>query len=120
MTITYTWNFDPLETKLSEDGLSDVVKTVHWQLYGVDDETRNTGRTIGAQSLSNPDSNEFVLFEDLTQDVVKQWVLSGMINPEEEGLETVEAVEDSLKAKITQQIEKKNNPPIVNRKAPWG
>lgn len=116
MTITYTWNFDPLETKPSEDGLSDVVKTVHWQLHGVDDETGNTGRTIGAQSLSSPDSDEFVLFEDLTQDIVKQWVLSAMI---EEELETSEAVEDSLKEKIAQQIEKKNNPPIVNRKAPW-
>jgi hypothetical protein len=116
MTITYTWNFDPLETKPSEDDLSDVVKTIHWQLHGYDDETGNTGRIIGAQSLSSPDSDEFVLFEDLTQDVVLQWILSTMIK---EDLETVEAVEDSLKEKITQQIEKKNNPPIVNRKAPW-
>ena len=37
MANTYTWDFPTLDTAPSEDGLSDVIKTIHWRITAVSD-----------------------------------------------------------------------------------
>ena len=115
MTITYTWNFNPLETKPTEGDLSDVVTTIHWQLHGTDDETNASSSNIGTVSVSAADADNFTAFANLTEATVKGWVLAGLAQDEE----TAEEAEVRLQQNISNAIDKINNPPIVKRTAPW-
>jgi hypothetical protein len=42
MANTYTWDFPALDTAPSEDGLSDVIKTIHWRITAVSDDNEIT------------------------------------------------------------------------------
>lgn len=125
MTITYTWNFGPLETKPVDGSLVDVVKTVHYQLHGVDDETSVRGRSIGSVTLSAANGEDFTAFADLTKDKVKGWVLAALAGEASTGedgesvTETSEQVEARLKESVANRIERINNPPVINKTAPW-
>ena len=124
MAITYTWNFGPLETKPVDGSLVDVVKTVHYQLHGVDDETGASSRSIGVVNLSDANGEDFTVFADLTEDKVKGWVLAALARENSVGdgesvAETPEQVEARLKESVANRIERLNNPPVVNKTAPW-
>jgi hypothetical protein len=41
MANTYTWDFPTLDTAPSEDGLSDVIKTIHWRITAVSDSEQD-------------------------------------------------------------------------------
>ena len=116
MTITYTWNFNPIETAILEDGLTDVVKTVHWQLRGVDNKTGTTHQVIGSETLPSADPSDFIEFESLTEELVKTWVLTQMSKQQDA---TPEEAEEQLKQSIAQQIELIDHPKIVKKSAPW-
>jgi|DEB0MinimDraft_10_1074344.scaffolds.fasta_scaffold127442_3 hypothetical protein len=127
MTITYTWNFYPLETKPVDGSFVDVVTNVHYQLHGVDDETGARSSNIGVASLSAANAEDFTAFADLTEDKVKGWVLAALVEQfpstgeeDKSVTETPDQVEARLKENIANNIRRLNNPPIVKRAAPWG
>ncbi len=70
MTITYTWLFTGFEVALSENGLSDVVKTIHWRYRGTD-EQGYFADTYGSTPLPESDPESFVPFDQIT----KQWAI---------------------------------------------
>lgn len=116
MAITYTWSFDPLETKPTEGDLADVVTTVHWRLSGVDDgEAAASASVYGAIGAGAADADNFTAFADLAEATVKGWVLAAQASEEE----TAEQVETRLQENIANQIANILNPPIVNKSAPW-
>jgi len=117
MAITYTWNFNPLETKPTEGDLSDVVTTIHWQLHGTDDETNASSSSIGTVSVGAADPDNFTAFADLTEATVKGWVLNEIADAALS--ETAEQAEARLQQNISNDIDRINNPPTVNRTAPW-
>lgn len=109
MANTYTWNFTQLDAAQSEDGLTDVVKTVHYQFVGVSDQTNDDGdnyRAVayGTASLGDADSASFTDFNSITQDQVKGWVLAAL-----------EKTEADMQAMVDEQITKDINPPIVGK-----
>lgn len=120
MSITYNWNFNPLESYPTASGETDVVFQVHWQLQGYTGSINTyppsyyyESTLIGTQTIPLPESGStFIPFNELTKDVVYGWVTASM-----------EAYySGSVEAKyltISQSIYNKINPPVLVQQAPW-
>ncbi len=103
MTITYKWGLqcDPIVVPCL-DGLTNVVKTVHWDLTAID-EDGSAARSIGCTELSGPDPDAFTAFEDLALDTVVGWVVA------KEGEDRIDAMKMSLASQIA--VQKDTNRP---------
>ena len=107
MAIVYTWTFNPLEVTLSQDGLTNVVKTVHWRLTGEENGVSET--VYGTEGMEDPLPGSFIPYDNLTLETVQNWVEGKM------GEERVQAMKDS----IANSINAKNNPVSASMVAPW-
>lgn len=107
LDITYTWNFNPLESYPTASGETDVVFMVHWQLYGVTGSYRSS--VIGTQNVTYETGSVFVPFEQLTYNDVYNWMTASM------GIDTM----NQFKATVAQQIEDQINPSVLVQQAPW-
>lgn len=117
MENTYQWTFSPLETKLQDNGLTDVIKTVHWQFTGTyGANTSITSRLIGLETLAEPSAEKFIEFNNITHENVRTWVLNSMVDGT--GM-TIEEKEQEMKDTVDVNIQHQINPPIVKREAPW-
>jgi hypothetical protein len=105
---TFKWVVSQMDTAPSVDGLTDVVKTVHWryQAEQVDGDKTYNAEVYGAMACATPSETDFTAYEDLTFDKVCEWLVAG---------NNVEAMESNLDT----QIENLKNPPIVNLPLPW-
>lgn len=104
MAVTYTWNVNTMDAAPSEDGLTDVVKVVHWRLTASDGV--HSVDAYSTVSLDSPDPEHYTAFADLTQEQVISWV--------ESRLDV-----DSLKSNLETQLQNLANPPIVTLQGPW-
>lgn len=104
MATTYTWNVNTMDVAPSNDGLSNVVKVIHWRLMA-NNGTYNAD-TYSTVSLDPPNSEHFVDFSNLTEAEVIAWVESKV---------DVDALKQDLDAKL----ERLANPPIVVMQGPW-
>lgn len=107
MAINYTWNFNPLESYPTASGETDVVFMVHWQLYG--STGSYVGSCIGTQNVNYTTGSTFIPFEELTYDIVYNWMTASM------GVDQM----NSFTASVAQQIENQINPPILIQQSPW-
>lgn len=98
------WIISAMDTAPSEDGLIDVVKTVHWRRQEQDGEY--VADVYGAMGCSAPDPMAYTPYADLTFDQVCSW-LEANLNVEE------------IDANLDLQIANQKNPPIVNLPLPW-
>tara|TARA_R110000823_G_scaffold22828_1_gene68511 strand:- start:1203 stop:1592 length:390 start_codon:yes stop_codon:yes gene_type:complete len=108
--ITFNWTISAVDRTLSLDGLTNVIKTVHWR-YRATDENGVSTETYGATSLGEPNPNEFTPFNEVNESDVIIW-LEDMLNiiPDVEIIEGEEVTEvkisqlqqmkESLEAKI--------------------
>lgn len=101
---TYTWVISQLDTAPSLDGLTDVVKTIHWRYQATDGQYH--ADIYGAMACATPSETDFTAYPDLTEDQVISWLEAG---------NDVDALQKNLDA----QIENQKNPPIVNLPLPW-
>jgi hypothetical protein len=113
MANTYTWDFPALDTALSEDGLSDVIKTIHWSIVAVSDSEQDADDNYLSASVygtASPelDPDNFVAFNSVTKDWCKEKVLASLGQTEAE-----------LQANLDTRIDNLANPPIV-QKVPSG
>ena len=106
MSITYTWTFPQFDCAKSEDGLTDVVKTIHWRLDGTDG-TYSSG-AYGTVGLAAPDPDAFIPFDQITE----AWAISAVTNSD--GFDLA-----ALEANIAGNIEAQKNPPIVPLPPPF-
>lgn len=114
MAITYTWQITNLERKTKEDDLDNVVFKVSWTFLGVDSENDPDGNPYqgyfsDSTMVGNPDPDNFTAYADVTKAQCQAWVLAALAD------EDPVRNEDTLKAKVDAQIERKKNPPEV-----WG
>jgi hypothetical protein len=107
---TYTWAFPHLEVAPSENGLSNVVKTVHWRMIATQDGY--SAEAYGSVSLSSPDPDAFTAFDGLTKATVQGWVESTL---SVQDTDAITKMQDALVA----QIDRQKSPPIVTMSAPW-
>lgn len=104
MAIVYTWSFPQFDVVPSEDGMTDVVKTIHWRYDAVDGDY--SAGAYGTVGLGEPNPTDFIPYNQLTE----QW--------------TVDAVSASvdvpaMQASLAQQIADEINPPVVPMAPPF-
>jgi hypothetical protein len=101
---TFTWSFPQFDVAKAEDGLTDVVKTIHWR-YDAKDGAFNAG-AYGSVGLGAPDSGNFIPFANLTEAWAVETVSASVDVP---------AMDINLAKNIANQI----NPPIVPMNPPF-
>ena len=104
MALETKWVISTLDTAPSEDGLTDVVKTVHYRYQGQDEQY--FAEVYGTMACATPSDIDFTAYEDLTYEQVCLWLEAGLDK---------EAMDTNLAA----QIEYQKNPPIVQLPLPW-
>ena len=103
--ITYTWSISKLDCAPSENGLTDVVKTIHWIFTGKDEN--GTSAAIGnSYPLPSPTPESFTDYSTLTQETVIGWLESNL----DVGY---------LQTYLANEIVSKYNPPITPLPLPW-
>jgi hypothetical protein len=105
--MSYTWKVAALDYAVSQDGLSNVVTTVHWTC-SKEDENGNSGYSYGSQGLPAPDPSNFTDWDNLDEYTVITWAVSEM------GEEQATAIQDGVDAQIA---EKAN--PTSGTGVPW-
>ena len=102
------WVVSQMDTAPSADGLTDVVKVVHWRRQAqevVNDVTYNAD-VYGSMACATPSETDFTAYPDLTFDQVCSWLDAGL---------DVAALDANLDA----QIENIINPPLIELPLPW-
>jgi hypothetical protein len=97
-----------LNCAVESEGLPDVIQVIHWryQATQVDGDKTWFAETYGASSVGQPNPQNFVPYEDVTEAEVVGWLTE--ILP-------VEAMQASLEANIALQI----TPTEVTLPLPW-
>jgi hypothetical protein len=104
MALETKWVVVQMDTAPSEDGLTDVVKRVHYRYEGTDEQY--FADIYGVLSCETPSETDFTAYENLTYEQVCQWLEAGL---------NTEAMNENLAT----QIENLKNPPIVNLPLPF-
>lgn len=109
-TNTYTWKFPAIEVYKQKDSYVDVVYNIHWRLNGIDQTTSHSVELYGVQSISpyNPDSGSFTPYENLTKEIVTNWILTSMAGRY-----------GDLTSSIDSQIDNLIDPPTLQLPPPW-
>ena len=120
MAVTHTWSVsDQLQTR-TQDGLSEVVFSVVWQLNSEETVDGTTYSISSANQISlntdNLDPATFTSFADLTEAQVVGWAKSTIDANAAEG-EGVTCAE--WEAGHDRNIAKQKNPPTAVETAPW-
>jgi len=120
MAVTHTWSVsDQLQTR-TQDGLSEVVFSVVWQLNSEETVDGTTYSISSANQISlntdNLDPATFTSFADLTEAQVVGWAKSTIDANAAEG-EGVTCAE--WEAGHDRNIAKQINPPTAVETAPW-
>lgn len=105
MTTEINWTISALDCAPSEDGMTDVVKTVHWRCDGVDGDA--SGSVYSTCGLPTPTGSEFTPYADLTKEQVLGWIWANGVDQE------------ATEAAVQSQIDAAKNPPIVQPPLPW-
>lgn len=104
MTTQFNWTIVALDCAPSEDGNTNVVKTVHWHCDGADGHAMGT--VYSTCSLPAPESS-FVAYADLTPETVLGWIWANGVD------------KDATEAAVQAKIDAAKNPPIVQPPLPW-
>jgi hypothetical protein len=102
MSTTYQWVINQMDTKPTEDELTDVVSCVHWSRKAerfVGGEPINVS-VYGTMACQTPSSTDFTAYPNLTYEQVCGWLDAGL---------DVAAIDLGLDGQIDNII----NPPIV-------
>ena len=112
--MSYQWKVAALDYAVSQDGLSNVVTTVHWRC-SKEDENGNSGSAYGTHSLPAPDPSDFTAWDDLDESTVLSWMTANMVATAAEGEETeVDRVQASVDAQIAEKAA-----PTTGTGVPW-
>jgi hypothetical protein len=111
--VTYAWQIEQLDTAPVEGDLPNVVRKVHWRLFGTDGA--NTMDTYGDTSLDEADPLNFTDYEDLSEATVIDWLEAAIDNRAGDNEPTVEDRRNGLAAMLAA----KRAPSIVPMTPPW-
>ena len=103
--ITYTWGISQLDCAPSENGLTNVVKVIHWGLTGRD-ENGTSASISNSYPLPEPNPEGFTDYSTLTEATVISWLES-----------TLDI--GYLHTSLANEIASKYNPPITQLPLPW-
>ena len=103
--ITYTWSILQLDCAPSENGLTNVVKIIHWGFTGTD-ENGITASLNNSYPLPSPSPEAFADYSTLTEETVISWLESNL----DVGY---------IRTKLANEIVSQYNPPITSLPFPW-
>jgi hypothetical protein len=103
--INYTWNIIRLDCAPSENGLTNVVKVIHWGFTG-QDENGVSASMNNSYPLPSPSPEAFAEYSTLTEATVIGWL--------ENNLDV-----GYLQTYLSNDIASKYNPPITQLPLPW-
>ena len=103
--ITYTWSISKLDCAPAENGLTNIVKVIHWGLVGVD-ENGVSASMSNSYPLSSPSPEAFADYSTLTKETVISWLESNL----DVGY---------IKSRLSNEIASQYNPPITSLPLPW-
>lgn len=103
--INYVWDFPAFDCRVQEDGMQDVVTTVHW-IYTGTNEDGISATIYGTQAVGTPTPDAFIPYPDLTKSEVIGWMEETMDVP-------------AMQLQLTEQIELIINPVIVTLPPPF-
>ena len=103
--ITYTWSISQLDCAPSENGLTNVVKVIHWGLVGQDDSGVSASIN-NSYPLPSPSPEAFTDYSTLTEETVIGWLQNSL----DVGY---------LQTKLANEIASQYNPPITPLPLPW-
>ena len=108
---TYTWKINAVDCYTSKDGLEKVAYNVHWSFFATDGE--NNASTIGVQSVGEPNPDNFVPFDQLTEEQVVSWITASM-DVEQMQANLDKQIEDLVAPKVvTLQLNRPVVEPVV-------
>lgn len=108
--MNYTWKLKSLKRKDTQN-LQNIVVQTYWEKTGTD-EDGNTGTFSGATpfELNTVDPDNFVSYEDLTEEIILGWIQSVVVG----------GYEDHVNQQIANQISDKISPVVeVTSGFPW-
>ena len=108
--VTYNWNFNPFEAYPQYAEQTDVVFTIHWQLYA--SSGSYSSKSIGTIGVQYTEGQPFTPFNELTKEMVQAWV-EGAMNSQSAGSV------DALKQGLANQIQDQITPSVITLSAPW-
>ena len=107
----YTWKINAVDCYTSKDGLEKVAYNVHWSYFATNGE--HTASMIGVQSVGEPNPDNFVAFEDLTEENVIGWI-EAALDVEAMKANLDKQIEDLLAPKVvTLQLNKPVTEPVI-------
>lgn len=109
MSITYTWKLTGMKTRTEGSNQNAVVQT-YWTKTGTD-EQGHEGSFQGATPFSTnnmPNGQTFIPFEELTEEIILNWIKAVVVGHYEEHVNGV----------IAKQLADKANP-VVEANFPW-
>lgn len=109
MSITYKWRVTGLKVKDENDN-ADAVVQVYWEKKGIDENglSASFNGVTPFTSTTMPEGSKFIPFEELTEEIVLEWVQAV----------TVGSYETHINSYIENQIDKIINP-ISRATLPW-
>lgn len=108
MNITYTWKVTGLKTT-EVAGESNFIFQTYWEKIGTD-ELGNTATFVGATPFKqDPSQSTFIPFEELTEEVVLEWIQAVVVG----------SYEQHVNGQIAKQLELKRTP-VATPDLPWG
>jgi hypothetical protein len=107
-TTNFLWVISQLNCAVESEGLPNVINVIHWRYNAtqVDGDKTWFAETYGASSVAQPNPQNFVPYEDVTEAEVISWL---------EEILPVDAMQASLEANIALQI----TPTEVTLPLPW-
>jgi hypothetical protein len=102
--MAFNWVISQLDSIPSLDGMDKVISVIHYRAQKQDEGF--TADTYGALSVDAPHEASFTPYDEVTKEMVEDWLESGL---------DCEAIEANLDA----QIENFLNPPMVAYPLPW-
>jgi hypothetical protein len=107
MAITYTWKITKLKIKDNVENKKGFVVEAYWEKSGVDADGIEGKVSSYTPFTLDEDSNNFVPFNELTEETVLSWVKN-----------IVSGYEHSVDGDIERQINNKKNP-VIEKETPW-
>lgn len=113
----FTWKIEKLDCYAQKNGLEKVVKNIHWRCMAQAFDDQNQPIAIeddiviadfyGSNVIPFIESSEFISYNNLTQQIVLNWLWDNGINKTE--------IETLLENKIDSML----NPEIISPSLPW-
>lgn len=107
MTINTTWKIENIECLTQSGDLENVVYNVSWRVFASDGAVEAS--VYGANTLEAPASENFVPYEQLTEETVLGWVHAAM--GEEQKVMTENSAISSVELILA--------PKVVSKPLPW-